>query len=114
MHKLKLEDLAVDSFSTSDMVQVRGTIVGNQPTVYYVTCQPADECRPSYYCTPVYTANIAQSCQLTCYTCPFDKCGYNDNTLSDCHCGGGGGNTLGCTGGGATTPDAAGCPVNEA
>jgi hypothetical protein len=38
---LKLDDLRVDTFQTSDGSAARGTVVGNAPTVVGNTCTPS-------------------------------------------------------------------------
>jgi hypothetical protein len=73
MKKLSLnaEELAVQSFPTSDAGTERGTVRGMGPTEDQDTCVGADTCAPG--CTDVDTCpavTCAPSCLGSCVTCP--------------------------------------------
>ncbi|HEX2210406.1 MAG TPA: hypothetical protein VHG93_22195, partial [Longimicrobium sp.] len=84
MHKLKLEDLSVESFDTSAPPRARGTVFGEQCTCYtQCTCPGCPSCANYPTCdatceatcpgTCAYTCDDA-SCAGTCETCDYFQC----------------------------------------
>lgn len=97
MKKLRLDDLAVESFPTSEMPGERGTVVGRS--------------RPSqdYYCTLPGEPECAHTtgCMTYGYTC-WATCMYNCVSKNPCPGGGGGTDVAtcqNCGGGGTNYPD---------
>jgi hypothetical protein len=85
MKKLRLEDLAVDSFNTTAVHKERGTVVGEQQCTCYTVCTcpgcPTCDATCAYTCddqTCPACPTCADSCNGTCpgqgYTC-LESCG---------------------------------------
>lgn len=63
---LQLEDLVVESFSTTEVAGGRGTVRGmDSVTVDQDTCNTCDQCSDIDTCV-----SCAASCPITCVTCP--------------------------------------------
>ena len=76
MNKLKLEDLAIESFDTTPAENDRsGTVFGEQCTCHTnCTCPGCPTCDPSYCDTGCDTC--AGSCGGSCYNTCGDTCDY--------------------------------------
>ncbi|HEX6371611.1 MAG TPA: hypothetical protein VF006_22010 [Longimicrobium sp.] len=86
--KLKLEDLAVDSFDTHAPLKPRGTVFGEQCTCYtQCTCPGCPTCANYNTCDASCNGTCA-SCDASCNgTCAGDTCGdscYGTCDASDC------------------------------
>ena len=68
MNKLKLQDLAVESFDTTTAEDSRGTVIAEQCTCpTNCTCPGCPSCDPSY-------------CDTACQTCPYSCYGSCDGS----------------------------------
>jgi hypothetical protein len=80
MNKLKLEELAVESFDTTAAEHDRGTVFGEQ-----CTCPTACTCPGCPTCDASYCNTACDSCGYSCggtceLTCPqLDTCNWNTN-----------------------------------
>jgi hypothetical protein len=77
MKKLRLDDLSVESFNTTEIKRERGTVVGEQQCTCYTVCTcpgcPTCDATCAYTCDD---ATCLQSCNGTCqeWTCQ-ESCG---------------------------------------
>lgn len=96
MKKLRLEDLAVDSFDTTAVKKEKGTVFGEMCTCYTVcTCPGCPTCDATCPATCAYTCDdptCAESCNGTCpgggFTCN-ESCGgtcWNSRCIDSCLC----------------------------
>ncbi len=83
--KLHLDDLRIDSFSTTSAAKPRGTVFGEQCTCYtQCTCPGCPTCDAS--CNGTCGATCDASCNGTCDGCTWEaSCGGN---TCDYTCGG--------------------------
>ncbi len=70
MNKLKLEDLAVESFETTDDENSHGTVYAEQ-----CTCPTNCTCPGCNTCDPSYCDTACQTCPNTCYGSCYGSCG---------------------------------------
>jgi hypothetical protein len=74
--KLQLEDLRIDSFTTTPVEKVKGTVFGEQCTCYTnCTCPGCPTCDAS--CNGTCGGTCAASCNGTCDATACGTCGYS-------------------------------------